>query len=305
MQAPIFSFTVPKELLEQIKGDFPYMQVVSFKSKEEFVSHLAEATLVLVWHFPVEWYEKASNLKAILTPSAGKDWIAQDPKERVVRHFGSYHGKLMAESLLGMILFWNRRFDRIVENQKARLYDRPMQQYLRLFSGQHILIAGYGAIGRYFAKLILPFGCKIKGLQRTHAQGVDKETGVEYIRQADFSEALAWADHVIDILPASKETNDFFAEPQFALMKSSAFFYNLGRGNSVNEGDLIAALEKETIAGAALDVFKEEPLPKESRLWHTKNLFITPHSSCVFYEYMFLYYEEMKKILQSLKDATT
>ena len=88
---------------------------------------------------------------------------------------------------------------------------------------------------------------------------------------------LSEADFVVDILPATASTNDFFDRSRFGQFKSGAVFINVGRGNSVDEAALVAALESGQLAGAGLDVTKAEPLPEDSALWAAPNLLLTPH----------------------------
>jgi phosphoglycerate dehydrogenase-like enzyme len=301
LQSDIFSFTFPQDLVKKLARDFPHYSVEDIGTEDEFTKRIAEPKIVVTWRFQKELYEKAKNLEAILTPSAGKEWIDQDPTGRVQCHFGSYHGYLLGESLVLMMLYLNRMFPAVIENQRNRVYDRNLQEHTPRLTGQNVLIAGYGYIGKHLVEFLQPFNCIIKGLQREVKNGFDTERGVEYITDKDLPEALAWADHVVDILPATPETEDFFGRNEFLKMKKSAYFYNVGRGHTCNEGAIVEALETGEIAGAALDVFKEEPLPKDSKLWNTKNLLITPHSSCIFHDYMYLYYEELRETLLSLR----
>lgn len=88
---------------------------------------------------------------------------------------------------------------------------------------------------------------------------------------------LGQADFVVGVLPKTPDTHYFFDSGFFAKMKTSAVFMNIGRGPTVKEVDLVSALEKQTIAGAVLDVFEVEPLSQESPLWQMNNVLITPH----------------------------
>ncbi len=300
MESDIFSFSFPDDLVERLRNDFPQYSIEVITSENEFSKRIDEPKIVITWRFKQEYYKRAKNLEMILTPSAGKGWIDQDQTGRVKCHFGSYHGQLLGESLLLMMLYMNRKFLSVNNNQRNRIYDRNVQEHMPRLAGQNILIVGYGHIGKYLAEFLKPFNCKIKGLQRKVKNGYDTERSVEYITDKNLPDALAWADHVVDILPANRETEDFFGSNEFLNMKKSAYFYNVGRGHTCNEDDLIEALESGEIGGAALDVFKEEPLSKESKLWKIKNLLITPHSSCIFGDYMYLYYNELKIVLSGL-----
>ncbi len=104
---------------------------------------------------------------------------------------------------------------------------------------------------------------------------------------------LRQADHVVVTLPSDTGTDHLFDEKAFAQMKKSAYFYNLGRGNAVDEEALVAALSSGGIAGAFLDVFEQEPLPADSPLWTAPNLEFLPHASAVSREYLDLWIDEL------------
>jgi phosphoglycerate dehydrogenase-like enzyme len=90
---------------------------------------------------------------------------------------------------------------------------------------------------------------------------------------------IADADWVIASMPETSETDNYFGAEEFSAMRPSTRFINVGRGNSVDEVELLAAIKSSRIAGAALDVFRQEPLPPDSELWSTSNLIISPHVS--------------------------
>jgi phosphoglycerate dehydrogenase-like enzyme len=115
----------------------------------------------------------------------------------------------------------------------------------------------------------------VRGIART-ARGAD---GVfESIRGPDaLLPELAQADHVVNVLPRTPDTERMFDGAAFAAMKPTAFFVNIGRGATVDESALIEALRAGSIGGAALDVFEVEPLPDDSPLWTMPNVLISPH----------------------------
>jgi phosphoglycerate dehydrogenase-like enzyme len=106
------------------------------------------------------------------------------------------------------------------------------------------------------------------------------------------NDLLPTADHVVLVLPGGQETDELFTSEHFDMMKPGSCLYNLGRGNCYREEDLVRALTNGTLAGAGLDVFREEPLPHSSPLWKLPNVLITPHSSAISSEYLDLYMEE-------------
>ena len=143
-------------------------------------------------------------------------------------------------------------------------------------AGKTLLIIGLGGIGGRLARLAKAFELRVIGVRRDPKGGIngaDEVHGMEALKQL-----LPQADIVALTCPLTPETRGIINSETLALMKSSALLANLARGGCVDQTALIDALNQEKIAGAALDVFVEEPLPSSSPLWTTKNLFITPHT---------------------------
>jgi phosphoglycerate dehydrogenase-like enzyme len=139
---------------------------------------------------------------------------------------------------------------------------------------QTVLLLGFGAISRRLVELFQPFGLKVIATRR-RPRG-DEPIPAYPDEQTDA--LLGQADHVIDVLPDNASTTGFMTADRFARMRPTAFFYNIGRGTTVRQDDLIAALYNKQIAGAYLDVTDPEPLPPDHLLWRAPNCFITPHT---------------------------
>ena len=140
-------------------------------------------------------------------------------------------------------------------------------------TGRRVVLLGYGAIGRRLAELLKPFGCHVVAFRRKPAG----DEGVDTVTEAGLGVALATADHVVNILPESDATRGWMSAARLAQMKAGARFYNIGRGTTVDQPALIAALASGHVAGAYLDVMDPEPLPPAHPLWAAKNCFITCH----------------------------
>ncbi len=139
------------------------------------------------------------------------------------------------------------------------------------------LIVGVGGIGAEAARLCSAFGMRVIGVD---ARRDDVPTGVSSMHSPEeLDELLRQADFVILTIPHTPETEGLFNAERFKKMKSSAFFINIGRGKTTRLDDLVNALKDKTIAGAALDVFEIEPLPKDHPLWEAPNVLITPHTA--------------------------
>ena len=143
----------------------------------------------------------------------------------------------------------------------------------RLLGEGKLLIVGYGAIARRLAELLGPFGMEIVAVRRT-PKG---DEGVPTFAIDELDRLLPEADHIANILPANASTDGLFDAVKFGKMKPGAFFYNIGRGTTVDQEALIGAMDR--LAAAYLDVVDPEPLPTKHPLWTTPNVFITPHTA--------------------------
>lgn len=264
-------------------------------SEADFLRELPGAEAVVVWRFLPEWYARGARLQHVYTPAAGRERIAPDPSGRSMRHFGAFHGRVMAESLLAMMLFMNRRLGHAVRAQQEGRWDPLAYEGLAPLGGQTALLIGYGAIARHAARLLAALDVRVHGLKRDPTRGTE---GAERMFAAeDLQEAITLADHIACLLPSDTDSDHLLDESAFARMKPGAFVYNLGRGNAIDILALERALVTERIAGAFLDVVPREPLPSASPLWTTKNLFITPHASAIRCDYLDLYFAELAGLL--------
>jgi phosphoglycerate dehydrogenase-like enzyme len=143
-----------------------------------------------------------------------------------------------------------------------------------LLTGRSALIFGYGTIGRRLAAYLAPFGMDVAAVRR--AQTGDE--GVRLVSPGNLIAELGAADHVVNLLPENADTRAYFDAAKFSAMKPGACFYNVGRGRTVDQSALLAALESRHLGCAYLDVTDPEPLPPEHPLWSAPNCFITPHT---------------------------
>lgn len=182
-----------------------------------------------------------------------------------------------AQHVLGMMLALGRR---LLPSYREQLSDRSWhydeRRYeSRLLTGQTVLMLGYGAIGRRLTELLAPFGMHLLAVRRQ----TRSERGVRIIPEENVSSALGQADHIVNILPDNASTRNYVNARRLACCKSGARFYNVGRGTTVDEQALLAALRSGRLAEAYLDVFATEPLPPRHPLWDAPNCFITPHTA--------------------------
>jgi len=292
LKSDVDSFSVKQRHLERIRKVFPGIHLIEATERGTFLTHLKDADWLLTWQFKSELYEQSPKLTAVFTPAAGKDWVPPDPSGRVKNFYGHFHGRIMRESLLAMVLYFNRRLDQCLDNGKRRHWDRNALDGSSALFSQQILIVGYGAIGRQMAELFKAFGARITGVKRNTAGAESDPIADRVVTFDHLAEELPLADHVVLMLPGGPDTDNIFTERHFTLMKPGSHLYNLGRGNCYREEHLVKALRNGPLSGAGLDVFCEEPLPPASPLWDLPNVLITPHASAISREYLDLYVEE-------------
>ena len=141
--------------------------------------------------------------------------------------------------------------------------------------GASVLVWGFGSIGQHLAPLLSAFGARVTGV----ANSAGTRAGYPVITPTDLPEYLPTTDVLVSILPGTNATAGIVNAEIFEALPSHAWFVNVGRGSVVDDSDLLTALANGTIAGAALDVFVEEPLPSSSPLWQAPNMIITPHTA--------------------------
>lgn len=179
-----------------------------------------------------------------------------------------------AQHALAMMLCHNRRLPMSLASQhESKWAYNSLRPIERILGGEKVLIVGYGAIGVRLAELLRPFGSEIIGIRRS----LKGDEPVPTFPIEDIGQHLPWADHVVNLLPASDDTAKIFDARKFAAMKPGAAFYNVGRGDTVDQDALIAALESGHVGAAYLDVTSPEPLPADHPLWRAPNCLITPH----------------------------
>ena len=189
----------------------------------------------------------------------------------------SVYAEPCAEHVLAMMLALARRLPQCWEDQATTHQWRAAEhrRNCHLLEGQTALILGLGSIGRRLAELLQPFRMRVLAIRRT-VVGDEPIPAYPYSQAA---ELVPQADHVIDLLPANASTEDFFNADLIGAMKRTAYFYNIGRGTTVDQIALRTALEVGRIAGAYLDVTDPEPLPSDHPLWRMPNCRITPHTA--------------------------
>lgn len=220
------------------------------------------------------------GLRWIHSIGAGVDrWIGPALRNSrvVLTNNSGVHGPNMAEHVLATMLAFARDLRSHWESGREKRWNRKLDSIFEL-QGQTVAIIGLGSIGEALAIRAKAFGMRVVGVKRTLVGPVPP--GVDWLLQTRRTEeALAVADHVVNILPLTSETAKFFSRRRLSAMRSGARFYNVGRGGTVDTDALVELLRNGRIAAAALDVVDPEPLPPEHPLWSLPNVLVTSHTA--------------------------
>lgn len=289
-----YFLTIPPEMphkLARYGFDFIYCE-----NTADFLKYLPEAEIVIAVDFKAEWIKLAPKLKWVTTNAAGKERIAESAllEQGIKVTFARFHGQIMAETIIGMMLFTSRGLGKCYQLQKKEQWCVPfIQEDLHILRGKVCLILGCGYIGRHLARLTKCFGMYNIGVKRAVKEKLEDVD--EIVPLVSFKKYLPLADHLVIILPHVPETNNLIGADELSLLKPTACIYNVGRGNCMDENALYLALKKKRLKWACLDVFKEEPLSMGSPLRTLDNILILPHSSAFAPEYYPLFFEEFLK----------
>ena len=170
------------------------------------------------------------------------------------------HEESMPENIMAALFYVAKPIAAAVENQKRGQWVRTVAQPL---TGKTLGILGMGAIGQRVARMAEALGMRVLGTRRQTAHETPK-----VLKESDF---------VLLLLPATPDTDNFMNAGRLAMMKPTAWLLNFGRGHLIKDDDLVAAVKAKKIAGAMLDVFRQEPLPAEHPFWKTDGIIVLPH----------------------------
>ena len=263
-----------KKRIEDAAGENELIFMAPAQIKKD---HVADAE-VIMGNPPVDLIREAKCLKWLQLNSAGADTYCIPGilgENTVLTNASGAYDTSVSEWMLAATFALFRKLYSYYNNQKQRVWHD--EGAVLSAGGACVVVLGLGNIGLAYARKMKALGSYVIGVKRHPGavpEGVDELHTME-----ELEECLKRADIVAAVLPGTPETRHLMGKAQFAAMKKTAYFLNAGRGNSVDTDALYDALESGEIAGAALDVMEEEPLPSESRLWTAGNLYITPHIS--------------------------
>ena len=261
---------------DRLQAEFPTLQIAASGDGKDLPQDLSDFEILISFcmGLPQDFFRRATGLKWVQCLATGVDHLLRQPdldRAVVLTSGRGVHGAPMRETVLYLMQGVSRDVARLVEDNKARFWER---RFYSLLYGRTAVVVGIGVVGITIGQLLKAFGMRVIGVTRTPRQveGFD-----DMLPMAQLNAAAARADFLINVLPATAENALVFDRKIFDAMKPSAYYINAGRGQTTDEAALIEALQQRRIAGAGLDVFQTEPLPPGSPLWELSNVFITPH----------------------------
>jgi D-2-hydroxyacid dehydrogenase (NADP+) len=263
-----------EEYRKALEPDFPDLVIRACKTESEAEDFIERAKILLTFHISDELIRRALSLEWIQSLATGVDSILglpSLPKGVLITSTRGIHGPQMSELAMLLMLALTRRFPDTIRYQDKALWNRwPGELLLQ----KRVGILGLGEVGKEIARKCKAFGMSVDGVNRSKKDvpEVDRFFGLDGLLRVARD-----TDYLIVVVALTPETRGMVGAEALSAMKSTAFLLNLARGPVVDEAALIRALESGMIAGAALDVFNEEPLPQSHPFWKMKNVIITPH----------------------------
>jgi len=223
------------------------------------------ASLLRAGHKPAWLQSTWAGITPLLAAGLPRDY-------RLSRAVGIF-GQVMAEYVLGHMLAHERRLFARLAAQVEQRWDHSLPRSLR---GRRVLVVGCGDIGQSVATFLQPFGVQLRGVA---SQAREQAPFAEVAAMEALPRLVAWADYVVNLLPDTPTTRDLYDADLLAHFREEAVLINAGRGVAVVDADLLAALERNQLAAAVIDVCREEPLPPGHPFWTAPRLLLTGHSS--------------------------
>ncbi|MBA3416855.1 MAG: D-2-hydroxyacid dehydrogenase [Chloroflexia bacterium] len=266
-------------ILDDLKAEIPGLEIAVELDPAKVMAAVAEAEVV--YGLPSAALVKAApRLRWIQSSAAGVEYIARIPEvvesDIVVTNTRGAHGPSIGEHTFALLFALTRHLPQCLERQRERRWDRTgLYRSAREMKDATMGIVGYGAIGRAIARRAAAFEMELLAVD---AEAVDPDEHVAEVWPVSrLGDLLERATVVVVTAPLTPETHHMIDAAMLARMRPDAYLIVVSRGGIVEEGALAAALHEGRLAGAAIDVAEQEPLPPESPLWDAPNLVITPH----------------------------
>ncbi len=294
----LISAPIEQEWVERLKRVSSEITIEHQSSLSEQDALWQEVEVLYGFPWKVPSVEQSPRLRWVQLYSAGADRLIGSTlfqSDVMITTASGVHAINIAEYVFAMTLAWYRGLPQLFAWKQSKEWDKDKESTdssIQEIHGKTIGIVGYGSIGRQVARLAQAYGMRILAMQHGTNR---KDSGYQFPNVGDpegtlpqkyytfdqLREMVQECDVVVAAVPLTNETKAMFNAEVFQAMKESAIFVNIARGDVCDEDALIDALKNKKIAGAALDVFREEPLPSTSPLWDLPNALMSSHNSGV------------------------
>jgi len=273
-------YHLPEWLQEHLKIAFPNVKIVPVNTPDSPLI-IEDATVYWGNRITHEIIKKMPKLEWVHFGSVGVNRANTEEVSKRNILITSSKGLVVSSMVTSAIAFMTNlargmHYNQMLRNEKnmnRHSFDYYFDQIHEL-AGESCLIVGFGDVGKKLANVCKALEMNVSAVGRS----INEHKSVDnFFTMEEISTAVSNADYVINLLPLNDETEQIFTQKVFVEMKSSAFFINIGRGETVDEDALIAALKNKQITGAGLDVFTQEPLIDSSPLWDMENVILSPH----------------------------
>lgn len=276
----------PTWLRQRLQEVFPSFIVDQLQSYDRVPEEIVDTDVFIGWSLKPEQFKIAGRLKWIHSPAAAVHQLMYPElinSKVILTNSSGVHGPVVAEHAIAVLLALAKRLPQAMQYQAKKIWSQELlwneHPRPREIAGATALVVGMGGIGLEFAVRAKALGMKVIGIRENLSKGAGPADAVYSPEQID--ELLPQADFVLLCTPVTPATTGLINQERLNKMKFGAYLINVARGPLVDDAALVEALQQKRIAGAALDVFDEEPLPPSSPFWSLDNVLITPHTAAV------------------------
>ena len=281
---PFGLWQAPEWFEQRLTRDFPELKIVWLPNYERVTEEIGDTDIFLGWSLRPEQFAKAKKLRWIHSTAAAVHQLMSPElaaSDVLLTNAREVHGQVVAEHAIAVIFALAKRLPAAGRYQEQRRWAQTemWKRGVREVAGSTLGLIGMGAIGRETAKRARAVGMRVVAVREHPEKGSDAAEQV--VGFQDLDSILQQSDFVVLAAPLTAKTQHLMNRARLARMKPTAFLINVSRGPLIDDPALVSALQQKQIAGAALDVFAEEPLPADSPYWALENCLITPHTAAV------------------------
>jgi len=276
----------PPWLRDRLARDFPAITFVHLPDDDAMSREIRDSDVLIGWAISPEQFRAATRLKWIHSPAAAVHQLMFPElieSEVIITNSGDVHGPVVAEHAIAVLLALAKRLPQAMHYQQRKEWAQETlwreQPRPREISAATVAVIGMGSIGREFTARAKALGMRVLAVRENPKKGPGGADEVYGPSQLD--SVLPQADYVLLCTPLTPATTGLMNAACLGRMKPDSYLINVGRGSLVDEAALLKALHGGQIAGAALDVFTQEPMPPDSPFWALENVLITPHTAAV------------------------